>query len=328
MARAPQRSRTGPVFAGMVAFLALSAVLIVVCVFLTLGYLKRGASLTKLQGEIKRDLEDPLAKGLSVRALPVASASYAASDALAEKAGYAGENPINDITSELQKSQLQPEPENLREYVTKLNQDLGAAKRQLSERDQALQLATAQMKDAQNLQAQEGADLKATVDKAATDLQDARAAYDKDLATVKELMAKADEEQKAAWAENHAQADLHKKETADLQAKIQKLEQNVREMNEELTRKMPKAVAVTEGLVLQADALEGVAIINLGKNEQIQNGEKFTVVRVGRGGERKPKGELQVVRVDALVSRTEILNSDPGDPVMRDDIVLREKKTE
>jgi len=99
-------------------------------------------------------------------------------------------------------------------------------------------------------------------------------------------------------------------------------------MNEELTRKMPKAVAVTEGLVLQADALEGVAIINLGKNEQIQNGEKFTVVRVGRGGERKPKGELQVVRVDALVSRTEILNSDPGDPVMRDDIVLREKKTE
>jgi predicted nucleic acid-binding Zn-ribbon protein len=346
MARAPQRSRTGPVFAGMVAFLALSAVLIVVCVFLTLGYLKRGASLTKLQGEIKRDLEDPLAKGLSVRALPVASASDAAYDdaffnriqksaldginyaALSEKTGYTGENPINDITSELQKSQLQPEPENLRDYIAKLKEDLGARKRELSERNQALQMATAQLKDAQNLQAQEGADLKATVDKAATDLQDARAAYDKDLATVKELMAKADEEQKAAWAENHAQADLHKKETADLQAKIQKLEQNVREMNEELTRKMPKAVAVTEGLVLQADALEGVAIINLGKNEQIQNGEKFTVVRVGRGGERKPKGELQVVRVDALVSRTEILNSDPGDPVMRDDIVLREKKTE
>jgi len=347
MARAPQRSRGGPGFTGMIGFLVLSVILAGVCVFLAMGYLKRGASLNKLQSAIKNDLQVPLnAKGLAVSALPVASASDAAYDdaffnkvqksaldglnyaALAEKAGYAGENPINDITSELQKSQLQPEPENLREYVTKLNQDLGAAKRQLSERDQALQLATAQMKDAQNLQAQESTDLKATVDKAAKDLQDARAAYDKDVATIKDLLARADEEAKKAWAENHAQADLHKKEAADLQAKIQKREQSVREMNEELTRKMPKAVAVTEGLVLQADALEGVAIINLGKNEQIQNGEKFTVVRVGRGGERKPKGELQVVRVDDLVSRTEILNSDPDDPVMRDDIVLREKKTE
>ena len=285
------------------------------------------------------------ATALPVSALPVASASDVAYDdaffnkiqksaldginyaALVEKTGYTGENPIDDITSELQKAP-QPAPESLHEYVTKLIQDVGAAQRQLSERNQALQLATAQSKDAQDLQAQESADLKATVDKSATDLQDARAAYDKDLATVKELMAKADEEAKKAWAENHAQADLHKKETADLQAKIQKLEQNVHEMNEELTRKMPKAVAVTEGKVLQADALEGVAIINLGKNEQIQNGEKFTVVRVGRGGERKPKGELQVVRVDELVSRTEILNSDPDDPVMRDDIVVREKKTE
>jgi hypothetical protein len=71
-----------------------------------------------------------------------------------------------------------------------------------------------------------------------------------------------------------------------------------------------------------------VAIINLGKKEQIQNGEKFTVVRVGKGGERIPKGELQVVRVDDLVSTAEILKSDPDDPVMRDDIVQRQKKTE
>ena len=66
----------------------------------------------------------------------------------------------------------------------------------------------------------------------------------------------------------------------------------------------------------------------MGKKEQIQNGEKFTVVRLGKGGERTPKGELQVVRVDDLVSRAEILNSDPEDPVMRDDVVLRERKTQ
>jgi hypothetical protein len=242
---------------------------------------------------------------------------------LVKKTGYAG---LDEITSDLQKTQ--PEPESLHAYTTKLIQDVGTLQRQLNERNQALQLATEQTKTAQELQAQESADLKAALDKSAKDLQDARDAYEKDLAGIKQLMAKADEDAKKAWAENRAQADLHKKETADLQAKIVKLEQSVHDLNEELTRKRPKAVVITEGLILQADPLQSVAIINLGKKEQIQNGEKFTVVRVGKGGERIPKGELQVVRVDDLVSTAEILKSDPDDPVMRDDIVQRQKKTE
>jgi hypothetical protein len=346
MARAPQRFTGGPGFVGMISFLVLSVILAGMCVFLAIGYLKRGASLAKLQSEINRDLEEPLSKSLGVSALPVAGASDVAYDdaffnkiqksaldgvnyaALVEKTGYTGDNPINEITSELQKSSMQPEPENLHDYVMRLIQNLGASQRQLSERNQALQLATAQLKDAQNLQAQESADLKATVDKSVKDLQDARDAYDKDMATTKQLLAKADDVAKQASDENHAQAETHQKETADLQAKILKLEQDLRDLNEELTHKKPKAAAVSEGLVLQADAIEGVAIINLGKKEQVENGEKFTVLRVGKGGERLQKGELQVVRVDDLVSRAEILNSDPDDPVMRDDIVLREKKAE
>ena len=64
----------------MIIFLVLSAVLAIVCVFLALGYLKRGASLTKLQSAIHRDLEMPLKNGLAVSAQPVASASDAAYD--------------------------------------------------------------------------------------------------------------------------------------------------------------------------------------------------------------------------------------------------------
>jgi hypothetical protein len=344
MARALHRSRVAPGFVQMIIFLVPSAVLVIVCVFLAVGYVRRGSSLTTLQREIKKDLEEPLAKGLRVSALPVASSSDVAyNDAffttiqksaldglnyttLVQKAGYTGDNPVNEITSELQKAQ--PEPASLHEYVTKLIQDLGIAQRQLNERNQAQQLATSQTKDAQALQAQESTDLKATLDKSAKDLQGARDAYDKELATLKQLVAKAEEDAKNAWAENRAQADAHKKEAADLQGKIQKLEDNVRQLNEELTRKLPKAVRVTEGVVLQADPLESMAIINMGKEEQVQNGEKFTVVRVGKGGERVKKGELQVVRVDSLVSRAEILNSDPDDPVMRDDVVVREKKTD
>jgi hypothetical protein len=344
MARAPQRSSGGPGFAGMIIFIVLSAVLALACVFFFLTASKRGASLTRLQGEIRSDLEDPLSKSLGVHSQPVVSGSDVAYDdaffakiksaaldgvnysALVNITGYASGD---DIKSELQKAPPEAANQtNLHDYVTKLLQDLGDAQRQLSERNQALQLATAQTKSAQDLQAQESTNLKATLDKSAKDLQDAKDAYDKDLATIKQLLAKADEEAKSAWAENRAQADLHKKETADLQARIQKLEENVRDMNEELTRKTPKAVAIVEGLVLQSDPIEGVAIINMGKKEQVQNGEKFTVVRIGKGGARVPKGELQVIRVDPLVSRTEILSADPEDPVMRDDIILREKKTE
>jgi hypothetical protein len=342
MARAPQRSRGGPGFVGMIIFLVLSVVLALACVFLASGYLKRGASLGKLQGEIKKDLEEPLqARGLRVMAQSVASASDVAYDdaffntiqknasngidyaKLSEMTGY---NGVDEIKDELQKTQ--PSPDSLHAYITRLIQDMGALQRQLNERNTALQLATEQTKTAQDRQAQESAELKATLDKSVKDLQDARAAYDKDLATIKALMTKADEDAKKAWADNREQAELHKKELATLQDQVTKLKQKVNEQEEELTRKRPKAVAVTEGTVLQADSIEGVAIISLGKKEQIQNGEKFTVVRIGKGGERIPKGELQVVRVDELVSTTEILKSDPDDPVMRNDIVQREKKTE
>ena len=224
MARAPQRSRGGPGSVGMLVFLVLAVILAGVCVVLGIGYLKRGASLAKLQSEIKRDLEDPLGKSLGVSAQPVASASDVAYDdaffnkiqksasdgmnyaKLVEKVGYTGENPINEITAELQKTQ--PEPESLHDYVTKLIQDLGAVQRQLNERNQALQLATAQTKDAQNLQAQESADLKATLDKSAKDLQDARDAYDKDLAIVEAVDGESGRGGEESLAENHAEAEM------------------------------------------------------------------------------------------------------------------------
>ena len=80
MARAPQRTSRRSRLCRHDRLSVLSAVLAVVCVFLASGYLKRGASLTKLQSEIHRDLEDPLKNGLAVSALPVASASDVAYD--------------------------------------------------------------------------------------------------------------------------------------------------------------------------------------------------------------------------------------------------------
>ena len=144
MARAPQRSEAVPAFAGMIIFLVLSVVLAVVCVFLAAGYLKRGASLTKLQSEIKNDLEEPLrAKGLAVSALPVASASDVAYDdafftkiqksasdgmnyaALVEKTGYTGENPIDDINVRAPEGAAAVDRRTSTTYIAKLIQDAG-----------------------------------------------------------------------------------------------------------------------------------------------------------------------------------------------------------
>ena len=64
------------------------------------------------------------------------------------------------------------------------------------------------------------------------------------------------------------------------------------------------------------------------RDRNVKTGERFTVMRVGRGGKRTPKGELNVIRVDKLVSHAEILSQDPNDPVIRDDVIWRQKEFE
>ena len=94
-------------------------------------------------------------------------------------------------------------------------------------------------------------------------------------------------------------------------------------LQEELDKSGGLDVAVNEGRILQVSVIDGRAIISLGKREKVLAGEKFIVMRPGKGGQLMPKGELQVIRVDELVSRVDILSMEVDDTILRDDIVLR-----
>jgi len=342
MARASRPTKRGPDNLLPGIFIALSVVLIIGYAFLVPSWARRGSSLIQVQKDIKDNLEDPLRKGdPSVAARAVASASTLAYDNtffskvgkhavdglnyadLLAKSGY---DSLAAVSDEL--NAVTPEQESLKAYIAKLRDDNNNLERARLQANTDLALSDAAKDKAQSLLEDASARLKAVLEQSGKDLAAAKKDYDQTLASDKEKLNEADADAKKAWAENRAEADRHKKEMAARDGRIEKLTDDLTVAQHELELKRPKKVAVSEGHILQAAPIEGYAIIDLGKREGIQNGEKFTVVRLGRGNVLIPKGELQVVRVDELVSRAEVIQADADDPITRDDLVERQKKTE
>jgi hypothetical protein len=145
---------------------------------------------------------------------------------------------------------------------------------------------------------------------------------------MKSLLDAADKEAKSSHALRQASEENRKREGAEYQRRIQLLEEDVASLRRELEAKAPKAVAVREGRILQVDLVEERAIINLGGRDRIESGEIFTVMAVGKGGERIPKAQLKVVRVEDLVSRVDIMNVEAEQTILRGDIVWRAKDVE
>ena len=209
----------------------------------------------------------------------------------------------------------------LRDKITALDNSYSQAKTDLG-------LAQAARDKAASLEADESAKLQAALDQSSKDLAAAKKAYDQSMALYHEQLTQANDDSKKAWADNRADAERFKKTLAAKDEQMAKLTDDLTVAAHELELKRPKKVAVSEGRILQASPTEGYAIIDLGKREGIRNGEKFTVVREGRGNLLIPKAELQVIRVGDLVSRTEVTQGDVNDPIMRGDLVERLAKTE
>jgi DNA repair exonuclease SbcCD ATPase subunit len=203
--------------------------------------------------------------------------------------------------------------------------DLG---NRLAQANSALEQANAKRDEAQGLAKQTTDTLNKERADAAKQLEDARKNYNAELAKTKELLTKANADTKKALDENTALAEKAKKDLAELQAKLQRAAQDIQVLKDEVERKKPKQLAVQEGHVLQADLVEGVVILDLGTREGIQTGEKFTIMNIGKGGKRIPKAEVQVVKVEDLISRADIIKHSLDDPIVREDIAQREKKVE
>jgi hypothetical protein len=122
------------------------------------------------------------------------------------------------------------------------------------------------------------------------------------------------------------------KATNDVAARkkrIAKLAKEIDALNKEiLVLKTPPIVVkriVTKGVVLQADSMQGIAIINVGQREGIIKGETFTLMRLGKGDIETPKGKLVIIRVDKYDCVGEIMSMAKDQMLMRNDIVVRDQ---
>jgi len=342
MARSARAVRTRAPHVGVI-------VLIIVCLALAGGYVplwmqfaKRGQSLDQLHADVKANLEDRLG-ALGVHASVRASKSDVAYDSaffrkvgdaalvgikfpeLVELTGYQGQDPIGQIKEEL--AATAPPQDSLRAYILKLKDDLVLAREQLDQANGALRAAQSARDEALSLLEQKGQQLDKERIEAEKKLREARDRYNAEIAQMKQLMNQASLNEKKAWQQLAAAEDRHKAELAELQDQVSKLQARLAELQAEMERRFPRRETAMKGRILQANLLEGVAIINLGARENVKVGDRFDVVRIGKGGERIKKAQIQVIHVDPLVSRADILSQDLEDPIAREDLVLRTEET-
>lgn len=335
-------SKGSPGFIGLIVFIVLSVLLLGGYGLLWPGYAKRGSSLNQLQKDIKDNLEDKLGQPLGIRALAVASTSDAAYDAaffgkvrdaalkgvryddLRKASGYTSDEPVAEIKQEL--ATQTPAQEDLRAHINKLKADFQGEKNRADTADINRKQAEKARDDAQQ-------SLKIANDRYAGDLavkekekQELIAKQTAALDEAKKRWMALDAEVKKGIAEKDAMAADYKKQITNLEARNTKLDATAISLRQELEKKKPVEAPVLEGKVLQVNLVDAVAVTSLGKRDGVKLGEKFDVMRIGKGGSREKKGEVQIVRVDELISRADVMNPSLDDPILRDDLIVRQKR--
>ncbi len=115
--------------------------------------------------------------------------------------------------------------------------------------------------------------------------------------------------------------ELHSNEVAQLNSQKNALENRVR-LNKEVTdleirRNDP------DGRVLASSPTMGTAIIDLGTQARVTPGTRFEVSRIGKGGIRSVKGQIQVIQVlGPTSSKVSILSlANPQNPIGEGDLI-------
>ena len=344
MARSARVRRGGPGYAGLITFIVLCIILILGYVWLVPEYAKVSASLDTMHQHVKDNLEDRVGGPLQARAIVRARKADLAYDAtffrkVADSAedglkyppllALTGWEEAEDPAKAIEEFLALTPQDSLQTYVNELNSRRLAQEKRVQVINQSLQAVEAQRDRAMALsqeavkqrdEARAGRDAK---------LAEARSKYLGEIVKMKRLQDQADKIAANARGDLAKAVAGRKADVAELDGRIERLEQDKKELQAELQRKKPKPVAVMEGRILQVDYVNRVAIIDLGKREGIKEGEKFTVMRIGRGGVPAAKGELQVVRVEENVSRADIMSqTDENDLITRLDVVRRQKQVE
>ncbi len=345
MARSSRR-RSGPGYGSLITF-------IVLCLVLIAGYIpvigalsKRAAALEQLHRDIQTSIENnPELASLNIHARAVASpaeAKYVSKDfnTLAEKAilglkydalvkttGWEGTDPIKEMTEDCE---LDVDlGKTLRQHVLNLKREKAELETSLRTIGQAEKSAHQARDKAQVLQKSAQERLTETHDEYKNDLTKKQSAYDSNVAKFTNLWNEANEQQDD-WFKRHEKVSKEYDQLkADTGKKIADLTNDAAYWKGRFEERQPKPIPIVEGIILNADPAQGIANIDLGKRHGLENGEKFTVMKVVKGGARAPKGVIQLVRVDEDTAIAHIMSMvDEDDIIMKDDIVVRQKRTD
>jgi len=354
-----RRGKSGPGYASLIIFIVLCLALIGAYVPLVMAYVKRADTLNELQNSIRVNLEEPLGKELNIHAdySVVSSGQAAYGDAFFQTVARAAKNGIQaekmiallgtegpdhaqamiDFVNALENPDNLENPEividpaagrNLKWYVTEKKQALDNLELRRSKAVQAEERYKEEARLAGENLAKAEAEYRGKISRIIGELARAKEDYKQKNEEYRGQWRKANEQQ-VDWANRYRDNDKRLKERiAQLNKVIKDSQSEIEYLKTELAKKKPKAVKVETGVVLKAEAVEKLAIIDKGRADGIQVGERFIVMRPTEGGEYVPKGTLKVVRVDPHISRADIIQQDEKYLVMVGDIVHREKKAE
>jgi hypothetical protein len=338
--------RSGPGYTSLVIFIVICLILIGAYVPIVLQYGKVLKAKQGLETAIEKELEDPLGGELGARAIPVASernqAKYDAAffrpfadaaekglsyEELAELVGVA---PADD-----------PRPE-IRDKF-----DVGVERRYATVFDYVQDLRT-QITDLTNANTRaENARRRAEEEAEAARRERAQAVEMRDQAVeqarqevleTEKTKTETVEKYKDQWSQAHADQRKWHEQYEAAQNEMKRLEERLAELNKEVgdlehevtLLKTPMRVEkqiVTEGEILSADHIHGVAVINVGARDNVEAGETFSVMKFITGNRKVKKGTLKAIRVDDHVTTAEVISLQPNEIIKRGDPVERDKRT-
>jgi hypothetical protein len=125
---------------------------------------------------------------------------------------------------------------------------------------------------------------------------------------------------------NHSlHADLERSE-AEHQARVGELTTDIRTLRSRIDKLVEfekrKETLIPDGEVIRADIDHGFAYIDLGWKHGVKPGSRFKVYEVLKGGRRKEKGEIRIIRVEKDFSQCSILAmEETTNPIVKGDYI-------
>ena len=100
----------------------------------------------------------------------------------------------------------------------------------------------------------------------------------------------------------------------------------IADLRRQLAKKFKRPVRVKYAKIIRIDPITKFAILDRGKRDGIEPGEKFTILKNGRDGKTVEKGQVRVVSVNELTSIVDIISRAARETITSGDKAKRHKQ--